>query len=137
MNDSMLQRILQTTQTIASVGLSSSAAKESFGIVAYLKAQGYRIIPVNPTAEKIMGEKVYADLLTIPETEKIDVVQLFRPSDDVLPFVDQAIKIGAKVVWMQIGIENAEAAVKAEAAGLEVVMNHCMRVEHMRLMSRR
>lgn len=133
MNDLLLKQILQTTRTIASVGLSSNPAKESYEIVQYLKNQKYRIIPVNPTAEKILDEKVYTDLLSIPATEKVDVVQLFRPSADVPPIVDQAIQIGAKVVWMQMGIENVEAAVKAKEAGLEVVMNRCMRMEHRRL----
>jgi len=134
MNDWLLKQILKTTRTIASVGLSSNPEKESYDIVHYLKSQKYRIIPVNPTAEKILGEKVYKDLLSIPSTEKIDVVQVFRPSADVPPIVDQAIQIGAKVIWMQAGIENVEAAIKAKEAGLEVVMNRCMRMEHRRLL---
>jgi predicted CoA-binding protein len=137
MNDLLLKQILQTTRTIASVGLSSNQTKESYEIVKYLKDQRYRIIPVNPTAETILGEKVFTDLLSIPDTEKIDVVQLFRPSADVPPIVEQAIQIGAKVIWMQAGIENVEAAVKAKEAGLEVVMNRCMRAEHRRLMGNR
>ena len=134
MNDLLVKQILQTTRTIASVGLSANPTKESYEIVEYLKSQKYRIIPVNPTAETILGEKAYPDLLSIPNTEKIDVVQLFRPSAEVPPLVEQAIQIGAKVVWMQVGIENAQAAIQAREAGLEVVMNRCMRADHKRLM---
>ena len=132
MNDLMLKQILQTTRTIASVGLSSNPAKESYDIVSYLKSKGYRIIPVNPAADKILGEKSYADLTAIPD--KIDVVQVFRRSEDVPPVVEQAIQIGAKVVWMQVGVSNAAAAETAQAAGLHVVMDRCMRAEHRRLL---
>ena len=131
MNDQQLRELYQTIQTIASVGVSANESKPSFGITRYLMDHGYRIIPVNPTATEIHGEKVYTDLLTIPE--KVDVVQLFRKSEDVPPFVEQAIQIGAKVVLIQDGISNPEAAQKAEAAGLRVVMSRCMRAEHMRL----
>ena len=129
--DDQLKHILKSTRTIASVGLSSNPGKESYGIAQYLKDHGYTVIPVNPTADEILGEKAYPDLATIPG--KIDVVQLFRKSEDVPPFVDEAIQIGAKVVWMQEGIENAPAAAKAESAGLTVVMDRCMRAEHIRL----
>ena len=132
MNDLMVKQILQTTRTIASVGLSSNPEKESYDIVSYLQSKGYRIIPVNPTAAEILGEKVYPDLTAIPD--KIDVVQVFRRSEDVPPVVDQAIQIGAKVVWMQVGVINAAAAETAEAAGLTVVMNRCMHADHRRLL---
>ena len=131
MNDDDLRQILTTTRTIATVGLSSNPAKDSYSVAAYLKSQGYRMIPVNPAATEILGEKVYPDLLAIPET--IDVVQIFRPSSDVPPIVEQAIQIGAKVVWMQVGISHPEAARTAERAGLQVVMNLCMRATHIRL----
>ena len=134
MNDKQLKELYKTIKTIASVGLSANPEKPSWGITYYLKEQGYRIIPVNPTAKEVHGEKVYPDLLSIPD--KVDVVQLFRPAEEVMPFVEQAIQIGAKVVWMQEGISNPEAAKKAEAAGLQVVMNRCMRAEHIRLHSR-
>jgi predicted CoA-binding protein len=127
----MMKDILLSAKTVASVGLSSNRAKESYGIVEYLKGQGYRIIPVNPTATEILGEKAYPDLESVPE--KIDVVQVFRKPEDVPPVVDSAIKVGAKVVWMQEGIVNEEAAAKASAAGLQVVMDACMRVTHRRL----
>src|SRR6185503_20339819 len=114
-NDQEMREILVSTKTIASVGLSSNEEKESYGIAAYLKEQGYRIIPVNPTAEEILGEKSYPDLSSIPE--RVDVVQVSRKPEDVPPVVDEAIKIGAKVVWMQEGIWHEEAAQKAREAG--------------------
>jgi predicted CoA-binding protein len=126
--DSVLKEILLSAKTIASVGVSSNPNKESYRIAAYLKAQGYRVIPVNPTVSEIMGGKSYPDLQSIPE--KIDVVQVFRRPEDVPPVVDDAIKAGAKVVWMQEGIVNEEAAEKARNAGLQVVMDTCMRAAH-------
>ena len=130
-NDQMMKEILLSAKTVASVGLSSNQEKESYWVVSYLKEQGYHVIPVNPTATEILGERAYPDLSSIPE--KVDVVQVFRKPEDVPPVVDEAIKIGAKVVWMQEGIVNEEAAKTARAAGLEVVMNACMRVAHRRL----
>jgi uncharacterized protein len=130
-DDQMMKDILSSAKTIASVGLSSNPAKESFGIAAYLKGQGYRVIPVNPTTAEVFGEKSYPDLESVPE--RIDVVQVFRKPEDVPPVVDSAIKVGAQVVWMQEGIVNEEAAAKARAAGLQVVMDACMRVSHRRL----
>ena len=134
-NDELMRQILTNSKTVASVGLSSNPAKESYGIVNYLVGQGYDMIPVNPGASEILGAKAYPDLLSIPRP--VDVVQVFRPSADVPPVVDQAIQIGAKVVWMQLGIYNAQAAEKARAAGLLVVMDHCMREEHKRLIGQR
>jgi len=130
-NDKVMKEILLSTKTIASVGLSSNPEKESYGIVQYLKSQGYRVIPVNPTTDEILGEKSYPDLESVPE--KIDVVQVFRKPEDVPPVVEGAIKIGAKVVWMQEGIVNEEAAQKARDAGLQVEMDACMRATHQRL----
>jgi predicted CoA-binding protein len=130
-DDQMMKDILLSAKTIASVGLSSNQQKESYWIVSYLKDQGYRVIPVNPTADEILGEKSYPDLESVPE--KIDVVQVFRKPEDVPPVVDSAIKAGAKAVWMQEGIVNEEAAQKAREAGLQVVMDACMRVTHRRL----
>ena len=126
--DAFLKEILLSAKTIASVGLSSNPNKESYRIASYLKAQGYRVIPVNPTASEIMGETCYPDLQSVPE--KIDVVQVFRKPEDVPPVVDDAIKAGAKVIWMQEGIVHEEAAEKARQAGLQVVMDTCMRVAH-------
>ena len=130
-SDKLMKEILLSAKTIASFGLSSNQEKESYWIVSYLKEQGYRIIPVNPTATGILGEKVYPNLESIPD--KVDVVQVFRKSEDVPPVVESAIKIGAKVVWMQEGIVNEEAAQKAREAGLQVVMDACMRATHRRL----
>ncbi|HET9914039.1 MAG TPA: CoA-binding protein [Anaerolineales bacterium] len=130
-NDQTMKEILQSAKTIATVGLSSNPEKDSYEVAQYLKNQGYRIIPVNPTASEILGEKSYPDLESIPE--RIDVVQIFRKPEDVPPVVDGAIKVGAKVVWMQEGITNEEAAQKARAAGLQVVMDACMRETHKRL----
>jgi predicted CoA-binding protein len=130
-SDKEMKEILQSIKTIASFGLSSNMEKESYWIVSYLKEQGYKIIPVNPTATEILGEKVYPDLESIPD--KVDVVQVFRKSEDVPPVVESAIKIGAKVVWMQEGISNESAAQMAREAGLKVVMNACMRATHRRL----
>jgi uncharacterized protein len=130
-SDSVLKEILQSAKTIAVVGLSSNPEKESYRIASYLKEQGYRVIPVNPTATEIMGEKAYPDLVSIPE--KIDVVDIFRKSEDVPPVVDDAIKAGAGVIWMQEGIINEEAAQKAQKAGQQVVMDACMRASHRRL----
>ncbi len=131
-NDDELRQILITIRTVASVGVSSSGEKPSYGIFHYLKEHGYQMIPVNPTASEILGLKVYSDLASIPQ--RIDVVQVFRKSEDVPPVVDAAIQIGAKIVWMQKGIVNEEAAKKAEAAGLKVVMNRCMMETHQRLL---
>jgi len=131
-HDQKMRNILTSAKTIASVGLSSNQEKESYWIVLYLKEQGYRIIPVNPTATEILGEKVYPSLSAIPD--KVDVVQVFRKPEDVPSVVDEAIKIGAKVVWMQEGIRHEVAAQKARDAGLEVVMDACMRATHRRLM---
>ncbi len=130
--DGKIRKILETTRTIAVVGLSSNPAKISHQVAAYLKSQGYRIIPVNPTADTILGEQAYPDVLSVPEP--VDVVQIFRPPQDVPPVVEQAIQKGAKAVWMQQGIAHAEAAAQAEAAGLLVVQDRCMRTEHRRLL---
>ena len=130
-HDQLMKDILTSAKTIASVGLSSNPEKESHQVVWYLKEQGYRIIPVNPTATEILDEKVYPNLSAIPG--EVDVVQVFRKPEDVPPVVDEAIKIGAKVIWMQEGIVNEEAAQKARAAGLQVVMDACMRASHRRL----
>lgn len=123
-----IQKILSECRTIAVVGLSSQPEKAGYYVPAYLQSQGYRIIPVNPYLSEALGEKAYASLLDIPEA--VDLVLIFRRSEAVPPFVDQAIQIGAKAVWMQLGILHPEAAEKARQAGLLVVMNACMLVEH-------
>lgn len=125
-----IEKILRTARTIATVGLSSDPAKPGHIIPAYLQSQGYRVIPVNPNLESALGQQAYASLSDVPEP--IDVVQIFRPSAEVGPVVDEAIAVGARAVWMQLGIANEEAAAKARAAGLDVVMNQCMKVQHQR-----
>jgi predicted CoA-binding protein len=126
-----LGRILKENHVIAVVGLSANWYRPSFFAAKYLQDHGYRIIPVNPAYEEILGEKCYPSLLEIPEP--VDVVQIFRKPEDVPPIVQQAIKIGVKVVWMQLGVINREAARIAEGAGLDVVMDRCMKIEHARL----
>jgi len=130
-SDREMKEILSSIKTIASVGVSSNPEKDSYGVAAYLKEQGYQLIPVNPTAAEILGEKSYPDLESIPV--KIDVVQVFRKPEDVPPIVEDAIKVGARVVWMQEGIVNEDAAKWAREAGLQVVMDACMRATHRRL----
>lgn len=123
-----INHILAETRTIAVVGLSRRTTRAGYYVPAYLHDAGYRIIPVNPYLEEALGEKAYPDLASIPEP--VDLVLIFQRSEKVPPFVDEAIKIGAKSVWMQSGIMNQEAARTAEAAGLAVVQNACMMVEH-------
>jgi len=130
-NDSQLRRILETTRTIAVVGASSRPDRPGYTVPAYLQKAGYRIIPVNPNLTEMLGEKAYPDLQAIPEA--VDVVEIFRPGDEVLPVVQEAIQIGAKVVWMQETVVNEQAADLAKNAGLEVVMDLCMRATHRRL----
>ena len=128
-----VQEILEQSKVIAVVGLSPKPHRDSYGVAKYLQEQGYRVVPVNPRADTILGEKVYPDLASIPE--QVDVVDIFRKAEDVPPIVDEAIDIGAKAVWMQLGIVNEEAALKARTAGLGVVMDRCMLVEHRNLAS--
>ena len=123
-----IEKILAKTKTIAVVGLSSQPSRAGYYVPAYLQRQGYRIIPVNPYLEKALGEKAYPDLPSVPVP--VDLVLLFQRSEKVPPFVAQAIEIGAKAVWMQQGIVNEQAAAVARRAGLDVVMNACMLVEH-------
>lgn len=130
-DDEMMKEILLSARTVASVGISGNKGKVSNGVGEYLIDHGYRLIPVNPTADEILGQKSYPDLSSIPE--KIDVVQVFRRPEDVPTVVDEAIKVGAKVVWMQEGIVNEQAARTAREAGLQVVMDACMRATHQRL----
>ncbi len=131
MSDPELRDILTRYRTIAVVGCSTNPEKDAHRIPAYLQAQGYRIIPVNPFAEEILGETAYPSLLDVPDD--FDIVDVFRPSDDVPPVVDQALETPAKVVWMQLGIRHEAAARKAREAGLLVVQDRCMKVEHARL----
>jgi predicted CoA-binding protein len=127
------QDILKSCKNIAVVGLSADEFKSSNRVASYMKEQGYRIIPVNPRESNILGETCYASLSDVPE--KIDVVDIFRKAEDVPPVVDEAIKVGAKAVWMQEGIVNETAAQKARDAGIKVVMDKCMLKEHIRMKS--
>jgi predicted CoA-binding protein len=132
-SDDYLRSILRSVRTIAMVGASPHWNRPSFFAMKYLQSKGFRIIPVNPRAvgETILGEPVYADLPDIPAP--IDMVDIFRSSAAAGPITDAAIRIGAKVVWMQIGVRNDAAAARAEAAGLKVVMNRCPKIEYSRL----
>lgn len=142
MSDSDIENILNKHKTIAVVGLSREPEKDSHRVGAYLKAHGFRIIPVNPFADEVLGEKSYKSLLDMPpEIQKtVEVVEIFRPPEEVPNIVDQAIRLKAshgtlQVVWMQLGIVNDKAAEAAKKAGLTVVMNKCMMVEHDRIFS--
>ncbi len=124
----VILEILRKYKTIAVVGLSANPMRPSFGVTEYMQEAGYRIIPVNPNETEVLGEKSYARLEDVPE--KIEIVNVFRRAEEVPPVVESAIRIGAKVVWMQSGIENEEAAERARAAGLAVIEDACILVEH-------
>jgi hypothetical protein len=123
-----IKDILNNSKTIAIVGLSTDDSKASFKVAEYLQNHGYKIVPVNPKYLEVLGEKCYPDLKSIPE--KIDIVDIFRNPDAVPAIVDDAIEIGVKVVWMQLGICLDKSAEKAVKAGLKVVMNKCIKIEH-------
>lgn len=123
-----IEQLLRESRVVAVVGLSPNPARDSNRIARYLKAQGYRVVPVNPNAEEVLGERCYPSLAAVPET--IDLVDIFRRSEDVPPIVDDAIAAGAKAIWMQLGIVNQESAQKAADAGLDVIMDKCTMVEH-------
>lgn len=140
MSQDKYKEILTNYQTIAVVGLSREPNKPSYQVASYLKEHGFCIIPVNPFAEEILGEKSYKSLIDMPAEvqETIDIVDIFRPSKDALPIVEQAVQLKAKtgkpyVIWMQLGIVNEEAASIASKAGLVVVMDKCIMVEHKNL----
>jgi uncharacterized protein len=122
--------ILDNCRTIAVVGLSPKPHRASYDVAQYMKANGYRIIPVNPNAGEVLGEKAYASLQEAAQNEAIDLVNCFRNSEDIPPVVEDAIAIGAKAVWMQLGVVNDAAAAKAAAAGLVVVQDQCLKVDH-------
>ena len=124
----IILELLKKFKTIAVVGLSSNPMRSSFGVTEYMQGEGYRIIPVNPNEREVLGEKSYARLEDVPD--RIEIVNIFRRAEEVAPVVESAIRIGAKVVWMQSGIENEKAAEKALAAGLVVVEDACILVEH-------
>jgi predicted CoA-binding protein len=131
--DAYLRGILSKAKTIAMVGASPHWNRPSFFAMKYLQGKGFRVIPVNPRAagETILGETVYGSLAEVPVP--VDLVDIFRNSDAAGPITDEAIAIGAKIVWMQLGVRNDAAAARAEAAGLEIVMNRCPKIEYSRL----
>lgn len=131
--DEFLKETLGRVRSIAVVGASANWNRPSFFVMKYLQAKGFRIIPVNPkeAGSTILGETVYASLAEIPHP--IDMVEIFRSSQEAEPITDEAIKLGAKVIWMQIGVRNDAAAKRAEAAGRTVVMNRCPKIEYSRL----
>jgi predicted CoA-binding protein len=126
-----LRRILKESRVIAVVGLSADWFRPSYFAAKYLQEHGYRVIPVNPKYDSVLGEKCYRSLREIPE--KVDMVDVFRKTADVAPIADEAIAIGAKVLWQQLGVKNESAAAKARAAGLEAVLDRCVKIEHGRL----
>lgn len=132
-SDSYLSDILASVKTIALVGASTNWNRPSYFVMKYLQSKGFRVIPVNPgvAGEQLLGETVYARLEDIPEP--VDMVDVFRNAEAAGPVTDSAIAIHARIVWMQIGVRNDEAAVRAEEAGLKVVMNRCPKIEYMRL----
>ena len=125
-----IRHILRTCRTVAVVGLSPKPHRASFDVARYMQAHGWRIIPINPNATTILGEKAYPSLTEAARHERIELVNVFRNSEDVPPVVQEAIAIGAQAIWLQLGIENAPAAAAAQAAGLRVVQNKCLMVEH-------
>jgi uncharacterized protein len=131
--DAELREVLGRSKTIAVVGLSDKPERDSNEVARYLKSQGYRIVPVNPMLSEVLGETSYPSLTAIPADVTIDIVDVFRRSDQVPPIVDEAIARKAPVVWMQLGVEHAGAAAKARAAGMTVFENLCIMVQHRRL----
>ncbi len=126
-----LRRILREYRTVAMVGLSADWSRPSNFVAKYLLDRKFEVVPVNPRYDEILGQKCYPDLESIPQP--VDIVDLFQRADRIEPFVDSAIVVGAKVVWMQLGIVNQQAAQKARDADLEVVMNRCIKIEYARL----
>lgn len=134
MKDEELKDVLKNCKTVAVVGISLKEDRPSYRVAAYLQSKAYRIIPVRPDGDTILGEKVYPQLMEIPKEIEIDVVDIFRKSEEVPPIVEEAIRRGTKIVWMQEGVIHQEAAEKARNAGLKVVMDRCMKKEHQRLL---
>ncbi len=126
-----LSRILRRHRRVAVVGLSANWHRPSNFAAKYLQEHRYRVIPVNPAYEEVLGERCYPDLKSVPEP--VEIVNIFRRADDVPPIVEDAIAIGAKVVWMQLGVVHEAAAARAREAGLQAVMDRCMKIEHARL----
>ena len=130
MKDEELKEIFKNCKTVAIVGISPKEDRPSYRVASYLQSKGYRIIPVRPDGDTILDEKVYPHLMEIPKEIEIDVVDIFRKSEEVPPIVEEAIRRGTKIVWMQEGVIHQEAAEKAQNAGLKVVMDRCIKKEH-------
>ncbi|MCY7387400.1 MAG: CoA-binding protein [Burkholderiales bacterium] len=126
-----LRRILKQNHVVAVVGLSANWWRPSYFVAKYLKENGYRVIPVNPAYQEVLGEKCYATLLDVPD--KIDMVDCFRKSEEIPALAADAMRVGAKCLWMQLGVINEAAGASAKAAGLDVVMDRCVKIEHGRL----
>ena len=131
-SDAEIDAILATLRTVAVVGLSDRPDRESYRVAEYLQRQGFRIVPVNPAVREVLGEPSYPDLAAIPPEVAVDVVDVFRKPEFIPAVVDEAIARGARVVWMQLGLAHNAAAEKARAAGVAVVMDRCLKVEHAR-----
>lgn len=128
--DAQIKALLTHSKTIAVVGLSPDSTKPSYDVASYLKSQGYKIVPVRPDTDQILGEKAYGSLMEIPFP--IDIVDIFRRVEFIPEVVDEAIQVKAKAVWMQLGLEHSEAAKKAVSSGLDIVMDRCLLIEHKR-----
>lgn len=133
-SDEEIRELLRSARTIAVVGFSTNPGKDAHRVPRRLMELGYRVIPVNPSAEEILGERSYPSLLDIPRDVKVDIVNVFRPAEEVPGIVEQAIEIGAKAIWLQLGITHEKAAGRARRAGLKVIQNRCIKVEHQRLL---
>lgn len=138
-SDQYLRKILDRTKVIACVGVSTNPVRPSFFVARYLGLKGFRVIPVNPVyaGQSLFGEEIYPDLSSVPLGANVDMVDVFRRSDAVPPIVDEALKVlpGLQTIWMQIGVEHAGAAAKAEAKGVDVIQNRCPKIEYQRLNS--
>lgn len=132
-DDAATREVLEKARTVAVVGLSDKPERDSNEVARYLQAQGYRIVPVNPMLTEVLGEKAYPSVTAIPKEVTVDIVDVFRKSDQVPPVVEEAIARRAPVVWLQLGVEHSEATAKARAAHLTVFENRCIMVEHRRL----
>ncbi len=133
LSDRELTEVLSRARTIAVVGLSDKPERDSNEVARYLQSVGFRIVPVNPMLPRALGETSYPSVAAIPSDIPIDIVDIFRRSDQVPPVVDDSVRRGAKVLWMQLGVEHAEAAARARVAGATVIENRCIMVEHRRL----
>ena len=125
-----IDKILQRYKNVAVVGISKTPSKPSYQVAAYLQKMGYKIYPVNPQYDSVLGQKCYPNLSSIPVP--VEIINIFRNSEHIAPIVEEAVKIGGKVIWMQLGIVNEAAATAALESGMEVVMDRCMKIEHNR-----